>query len=75
MAKRSPSDTTPPPWKRANPKKKAGKKTKPLTAAQKQEARTRAREAGRRYPNLVDNMYVASKRTRKSASKRTAKKR
>jgi hypothetical protein len=47
--------TKTPPWKRKRP---AGPRTK-LTAAQKAEARKRAEAAGRRYPNLVDNMAVA----------------
>jgi hypothetical protein len=46
----------PPPWKKKTPRK--GRPLK-LTEAQKQEARTRAAKAGRRYPNLIDNMYVA----------------
>jgi hypothetical protein len=29
-----------------------------------EEARARARAAGRRYPNLVDNMHVAAKARR-----------
>ena len=32
-----------------------------LTPAQVEEARARATAAGRRYPNLVDNMHVAAK--------------
>ena len=47
------------PWKKKNPVKKAGR-TK-LTVAQKEEAKARAKKAGRRYPNLVDNMAVAKK--------------
>ena len=47
--------TQKPPWEKPAPK---GKKTK-LTEAQKDEARARAKKAGRRYPNLVDNMAVA----------------
>ena len=47
----------PPPWK--TPKKK-GKSFK-LTPEQIAEARERAEGAGRRYPNLVDNMYIAKK--------------
>jgi len=58
-----------PPWKRKNPKESS----KPLTAGQKQEARTRAARAGRPYPNLVDNMAVARKR-RKSKGAATRKK-
>jgi hypothetical protein len=44
-----------PPWKRKAP---AGK-SRPLTPVQLEAARTRAAEAGRRYPNLVDNMWAA----------------
>ncbi len=50
---------------RAKPvwKKKASKGTQKttLTPAQKQEAKTRAAKAGRPYPNLIDNMFVARK--------------
>ncbi len=49
--------TKPPPWK--TPKTK-GKST-PLTPEQKEEARARAQASGRRYPNLVDNMWVLKK--------------
>jgi hypothetical protein len=49
-----------PPWKKSNPKKRAGTSRK-LTPAQKSAARAAAHKAGRRYPNLVDNMRVASK--------------
>jgi len=45
------------PWKRANPNKGRSKK---LTPEQKAAAKARAERAGRRYPNLIDNMYVAS---------------
>lgn len=45
----------PAPWKKPNPKRKST----PLNEAQKAAARTRADEAGRRYPNLVDNMWAA----------------
>lgn len=72
--------TASPPWDRSNPKKKAGRKSRRLTPKQKHEARTRARAAGRPYPNLVDNMAAARKRktsraktrkTRKAATSRT----
>jgi len=43
-----------PPWRKPRP---AGPKTK-LTAEQIERARERARLAGRRYPNLVDNMAI-----------------
>jgi hypothetical protein len=45
------------PWERFNPRPKAARKT--LTPAQKARARKRAAAAGRRYPNLIDNMVVA----------------
>ena len=59
------------PWKRANPRKRAGKASKHFSPAQKSAAKARARRAGRRYPNLVDNMRVAAKKTskRKTPSK------
>src|SRR6185437_11350395 len=64
------------PWKRANPRNRAGKASKHLSAAAKSSAKQRAKRAGRPYPNLVDNMRVASKKktTTKSAKKRSAKK-
>jgi hypothetical protein len=49
-----------PPWKRTSPKKRS----KRLSPEQKREARARARAAGRKYPNLVDNMAVGRKRKR-----------
>jgi hypothetical protein len=58
---------TRPPWKKKNPKAQS----KRLTAVQKQEARVRARRAGRKYPNLVDNMAVARKK-RKTVKNRKA---
>ena len=56
------------PWKRQNPRKRAGKASKHLSPAQKSAAKARARRAGRRYPNLVDNMRMAAKKTSKSKS-------
>jgi len=44
-----------PPWDKKNP----AKRHKVLTDAQKLQAKARAEAAGRRYPNLVDNMAVA----------------
>jgi hypothetical protein len=46
-----------PPWKRPNPAGKA--KGSKLSPAQIEAARARALAAGRRYPNLVDNMWAA----------------
>lgn len=59
------------PWKRANPRKRTGKASKHLTPAQKSAAKARARRAGRRYPNLVDNMRMAAKKTTKTKSSKT----
>lgn len=39
-------------WEKPNPKKKST----PLTPAQKAKAKAAAKKAGRKYPNLVDNM-------------------
>jgi hypothetical protein len=41
-----------------------------LTPAQKSAAKARARSAGRPYPNLVDNMRMASKGSKKKAAKK-----
>ena len=48
-----------PPWERDNPKSES----KPLTSAQKSRAKAAARRAGRRYPNLVDNMRASRSRS------------
>ncbi len=53
------------PWKKPNPRKGRSHK---LTAKQKEAARARAAKAGRRYPNLIDNMYVARKARERSSS-------
>ena len=44
-----------PPWKRAS----SSGKSRPMSAMQVDAARERAAQAGRRYPNLVDNMWAA----------------
>jgi hypothetical protein len=54
-----------PPWKKANPRKKAGKRSRKLTATQKASAKARAKRAGRSYPNLVDSMATASARRKR----------
>jgi hypothetical protein len=46
---------SPPPWKRKAPPGKS----RPMSAQQVEAARQRAGQAGRRYPNLVDNMWAA----------------
>jgi hypothetical protein len=49
------------PWKKAPPKS-AHHTT--LSASQKMVAKRNARTAGRPYPNLVDNMAAAKKKTK-----------
>lgn len=53
-------------WDTPNPRKKSKK----LTPAQKAKAKAAAKKAGRRYPNLVDNMRVASKSAKKGKKKK-----
>ena len=60
-----------PPWKTANPRKKAGKKSKRLSPARKAAAKRSAKKAGRRYPSLVDNMRVAGKKKKSGRTKKT----
>jgi hypothetical protein len=55
------------PWKRPNPKS-AAKIT--LTPANLAWARARAKKAGRRYPNLIDNM-AAARRQQEAAEPKT----
>lgn len=62
------------PWKRSNPRKRAGKKSKHLSPAKKAAAKASARRAGRPYPNLVDNMRMAATSKKKSTKKKSAKK-
>jgi hypothetical protein len=61
-----------PPWKTANPRKKAGKGSQRLSPARKAAKRS-AKKAGRRYPNLVDNILAASKK--KTVHKKKTRKR
>jgi hypothetical protein len=56
------------PWKHPDPKKKSGTK---LTPANVKWAKARAKKAGRRYPNLVDNMAAVRKQNKGSAKKQT----
>jgi hypothetical protein len=71
-----------PPWRKTNPRKGRSRK---LSPEQREAARERARNAGRHYPNLVDNMWAsqrsggqlhARKKTsrKKTARKKTARK-
>jgi hypothetical protein len=60
------SSKTPPPWKQAAP---ADATHTTLTPASRAKAKARARAAGRRYPNLVDNLHAAQEqRASKKAS-------
>lgn len=47
------------PWEKKAPKKASHSH---LTEPEKKEAKSRAKKAGRPYPNLVDNMAVARKK-------------
>jgi len=47
-------------WETPNPVKKS----KPLSPKQKSSAKAKAKAAGRPYPNLVDNMNAAKKRSK-----------
>ncbi len=53
--------TRTPPWRKKRPR--VGKPVK-LSDEDKQAAKTRAAKAGRPYPNLVDNMWAASRKKR-----------
>jgi len=68
MAKKKTANKKSAPWNRPSPQKK-GKHTK-LTAKSKKAAKTKAKRAGRKYPNLVDNMRAAKrqKKSKKSCS-------
>jgi len=55
------------PWDRKNPAGPGGHVK--LTLEQIEQAKARATAAGRAYPNLVDNMYVASQARKRSAGK------
>jgi len=49
------------------------KKDKKLTDAQKQKAKRMAKQAGRPYPNLVDNARVARTKNAKKSPKKSSK--
>lgn len=49
-----------PPWEKPSPKSKKGKgRGKKLSPEAKAKAKAKAKKAGRKYPNLVDNMAAA----------------
>lgn len=58
------------PWDKKNPKAASGR-SKKLSPAKKAAAKARAKKAGRRYPNLIDNMQAA--KAKKPATKRPKK--
>lgn len=49
-----------PPWKKTTPK--SGKASARLAPAARAAAEARAKAAGRRYPNLIDNLWAARQR-------------
>lgn len=58
--------TEKPVWDKGNPKKKHKK----LTPALRAKAKARATKNGRKYPNLVDNMWAAKgAKTKKAVTK------
>lgn len=61
-----------PPWKRAAPVDAGHRK---LSPRRKASAKARAKRAGRRYPNLVDNMRAAKKKGRDATKKGRPQKR
>ena len=50
-----------PPWRKK--RKRKGTPAK-LSPEDKQAAKSRSARAGRRYPNLIDNMWAASRKKR-----------
>lgn len=56
-----PTKSAKPPWKKPSPRKKSGGKSSKLSPELKNAARARAAKAGRRYPNLIDNMWAAQR--------------
>jgi hypothetical protein len=56
------------PWNKAAPAKSRHTK---LTPARKAKAKKSAKRAGRRYPNLVDNMRAATEQRRKRRKSRS----
>ena len=58
-----------PPWKKSNPRKAKGKRATKLSREKRVAAKRSANRAGRKYPNLVDNMRAAAsgERTKKSS--------
>ena len=53
------------PWKHDDPHHADGDKPRHLSAKEKAEAKRSASQAGRPYPNLVDNLRVLNRRRAK----------
>jgi hypothetical protein len=53
-----------PPWKKRSGRPAPGRKLTPASIAW---AKARARKAGRRYPNLIDNMAAAARQAEAEA--------
>lgn len=69
QTKRKSSGRRKPPWEKPAPAKTGARKPtkKTLSPGQKRAAKASAKKAGRRYPNLVDNMNAAKTRKPKKA--------
>jgi hypothetical protein len=61
------------PWKRSNPRKTQGRASKHLSPMQKAAASARARRAGQRYPNLVDNKRIAAEMRAQRQARKTVR--
>lgn len=62
-----------PPWKKTNPRKASGSKSKKMSPAKKAAAKRSAKKAGRKYPSLVDNMRAAAKGRKRKTSRKAKK--
>jgi hypothetical protein len=58
------------PWRKQDPKKKKKGAARKLSPPQKARAKRSARNAGRPYPNLVDNMQAARKSKKRNKGRR-----
>jgi hypothetical protein len=67
---RAESSRKKPPWRKSAPKSSRHSK---LSKGQKAKAKAAAKRAGRPYPNLVDNMRVASSTKRSRSGTEPAK--
>jgi len=56
-----PAKSGKPPWRKPSPRKSGGGVSSKLSPELIEAARDRAAKAGRRYPNLIDNMWAAQR--------------